>query len=111
MNVRMQGGGLELVHGRKLGRRGVTHANGTVIVPQRKDTSHGNIDAATCLFIHILGIQEHIYDAAVYGNGAVLTIHKLVDGTEILQSVKAVVDGKEAVVFFQLCENRIGEAK
>ena len=92
----------ELVHGGQLGSGGVAHSDGAVVVPDGQDTPHGDIDSAVCFGIHLLGVEQHIHDTAIHRDGAVLTVHQLVDGTEVLQPLKAVVDGEEAVVFSQL---------
>ena len=60
---------------------------------------------AARLSVHILGVQQHIYDAAIHLYGAVGTVCQLVDGAEVLHALKAVVDGKEFMVFSQSGED------
>ena len=71
-------------------------------MPDRKNASHGNIQTSPREGVHLLGVEKQVDDALIHLDAAVGTVHQLVDGAEIFQALKAVVDGKEAVVFLQL---------
>ena len=104
----MGGGGLQLIPRGDLGGGGVMHARLAVVVPDGEDASHGDVDPSAREVVHLLGVAEHVQDTAVHRDGTVLTLHQLVDGTEVFQPLVSVVDGEQAVILTQGLQHRVG---
>ena len=72
---------------------------GAVIVPNRKNTAHGNVHFAVGSGIKFFGIGEKSHDLGVYLQGLMDTVGKVVDGAEVGDSLIAVIDIIKLMIF------------
>ena len=108
LNIRMIRRLLQILHRRKLGVPRLVRSFRPVIVPEGENAAHGDIHFAVGFFVHLLGIEEQIYDPLIHRHGAMGTACQLVDGTEILHPFKPMVDGIQFVILPQLGKDLAG---